>query len=264
MTVEQLAAELTKAAVSGVSKTQVASFFKKTHNIDDVEFKNFLKICNFKAKPSRIDYKYFYNLPVTQKTKRLAYPFTQIYICKNFLSPGTCQALMNLVDSRLRPSTVSNPTDDSIVSDYRTSQTADLNFFESDALMKLDQLITDYVGIKPYLGETLQSQKYNPGEYYKEHCDFFFPLSKEFKTYTEWMGQRTWTFMCYLNDVEEGGETYFKHLNLKIKPKQGTAVIWNNLYKSGLPNPKTLHEALPPISGNKYVITKWFRSWPLI
>ena len=29
------------------------------------------------------------------------------------------------------------------------------------------------------------------------------------------MGQRTWTTMIYLNDVEEGGETYFKYLNLK-------------------------------------------------
>ena len=78
------------------------------------------------------------------------------------------------------------------------------------------------------------------------------------------MGQRTYTFMCYLNDVEEGGETNFIALNKKFKPKQGMAVIWNNLYKNGIPNPKTLHEALPPVSGDKYVITKWFRSWPLI
>ena len=78
------------------------------------------------------------------------------------------------------------------------------------------------------------------------------------------MGQRTYTFMCYLNDVEEGGETNFIALNKKFKPKQGTAVIWNNLYRNGIPNPKTLHEACPPVSGDKYVITKWFRSWPLI
>ena len=30
------------------------------------------------------------------------------------------------------------------------------------------------------------------------------------------------------------------------------------------PNYKTLHEALPPISGDKYIITKWWRSWSLI
>jgi prolyl 4-hydroxylase len=70
--------------------------------------------------------------------------------------------------------------------------------------------------------------------------------------------------MVYLNDVEAGGETYFKHLNLKIKPQQGTLIAWNNLYKNGLPNLKTMHEAFPPVSGSKYVITKWWRSWSLI
>ena len=34
------------------------------------------------------------------------------------------------------------------------------------------------------------------------------------------MGQRTWTTMMYLNDVSEGGETYFKHLKLKVKPEK--------------------------------------------
>jgi hypothetical protein len=128
----------------------------------------------------------------------------------------------------------------------------------------VDNKIADFMGLNPFLGETMQAQKYAPEQYYKEHYDYFCPLSREFKTYTEWMGQRTWTFMLYLNDVEEGGETLFKHLKLKIKPTAGKAVVWNNLYSSGIPNPKTMHEALPPISGDKYVVTKWWRSWPLI
>ena len=44
------------------------------------------------------------------------------------------------------------------------------------------------------------------------------------------MGQRTWTTMIYLNDVEKGGETYFKHLKLKIKPEKGLLIAWNNLF----------------------------------
>ena len=110
----------------------------------------------------------------------------------------------------------------------------------------------------------MQGQKYLPGQYYKEHHDFFTPFTAEFKTYCEWMGQRTWTTMIYLNDVEEGGETYFKHLKLKIKPEKGLLIAWNNLFFNGIPNYKTLHEALPPISGDKYIITKWWRSWSLI
>jgi prolyl 4-hydroxylase len=119
-------------------------------------------------------------------------------------------------------------------------------------------------GLYPFLGETMQAQKYEIGQYYKEHWDFFNPITEEYKTYCEWMGQRTWTAMIYLNDVKEGGETYFKHLKLRIKPKKGTLIAWNNLYRNGLPNMKTMHEACPPVSGPKYVITKWFRSWSLI
>ena len=66
------------------------------------------------------------------------------------------------------------------------------------------------MGIDPFLGESLQAQKYKPGQYYKEHCDFFHPHTREFKVYCEWMGQRTWTAMVYLNDVESGGETRFQ------------------------------------------------------
>ena len=70
--------------------------------------------------------------------------------------------------------------------------------------------------------------------------------------------------MIYLNDVEEGGETYFKFLDLKIKPESGLAIFWNNLYSFGWPNFKTMHEALPPTKGKKYILTKWYRAWTLI
>jgi prolyl 4-hydroxylase len=120
------------------------------------------------------------------------------------------------------------------------------------------------MGLMPFLGETMQAQRYEPGQYYKEHWDFFMPGTQENRIYCEWMGQRTWTAMIYLNDVEKGGETYFKHLKLRVKPERGLLLVWNNLYKNGLPNLKTMHEAVPPISGNKYVITKWFRSYSLI
>jgi prolyl 4-hydroxylase len=41
------------------------------------------------------------------------------------------------------------------------------------------------------------------------------------------MGQRTYTFMIYLNEVKEGGETEFKKLNQSFSPMKGKALIWN-------------------------------------
>ncbi len=66
------------------------------------------------------------------------------------------------------------------------------------------------------------------------------------------------------DDVEKGGETQFPNINIKMKPKEGTLIAWNNLNIDGTNNENTLHEALPPESGKKYVITKWWRSWNLI
>jgi prolyl 4-hydroxylase len=259
-----LAYELMKAAVSGVSKVQTLDYIKNTYNLTEQQLTQILNLCAFKIKPKQLDYKKIATRFFPTETNRYNYPFTQIYTFDNFLPPEDCQILIEESNKKLRPSTVSNVKDEVVVSKARTSKTADLHYFSSSYLNQIDNKITSFMGLNPFTGEIMQTQKYKPGEHYKAHTDYFHPLTREYRTYTEWMGQRTWTFMLYLNDVEEGGETYFKHLKLKVKPKQGMAIFWNNLYKNGIPNPKTLHEACPPISGDKYVITKWFRSWPLI
>lgn len=256
--------ELISSAISGASKVQVIRSIKEKYDLSDQDIEQAINNCNFKPKPRKIDHTYFYNAPITQRARRIFYPFTQFYVCENFLSSTECSALIEDIDANLRPSTVADPNDTGAISDYRTSKTADLQYTESLFYFEIDRQIAQYLGLNPFLGELMQAQKYEPGQYYKEHWDFFMPGTPENKIYCEWMGQRTWTTMIYLNDVEEGGETYFKHLKLKIKPKQGTLLAWNNLYKNGLPNLKTMHEALPPISGNKYIITKWWRSYSLI
>ena len=260
----QLVAEFMKSAVGGVSRTQLIRTMKERHGLEDGEIDQIINLCSFRSRPKQINYKKFHAAKITKIGNRIFYPFTQVYTRDNILSKDECEELMQLIETRLRPSTVSDDSDSCLVSDYRTSQTADLHYFDDPLYLELDRRIVDTLGLYSFLGEIMQAQKYEPGQYYKEHWDFFMPTTKEYKIYCEWMGQRTWTAMVYLNNVAEGGETYFKHLNLRVKPKQGMLVAWNNLYKNGLPNLKTMHEACPPISGNKYVITKWFRSWGLI
>jgi len=65
--------------------------------------------------------------------------------------------------------------------------------------------------------------------------------------------------MIYLNDPEGGGETEFPDLGLKVTPKLGRAVVWNNLLETGQGNDKTRHQSLPVTAGTKTIITKWFR-----
>jgi hypothetical protein len=55
-------------------------------------------------------------------------------------------------------------------------------------------------------------------------------------------------WMVYLNDVEEGGETEFLYLAKRIKPKQGTLVIWPAAFTH-------THRGNPPLSNEKYIVT---------
>ena len=264
MTVEDFVKYFMEASISGASKTQVRRKFKELYNLNDAQIDKLQKLSKFNTKPRKINYKHFYKNSITTKAQRIYFPFTQIYKKENFLTELECDQLILMISRDLRPSTVADDGDNCLVNDYRTSKTSDLNYFKDPFYLNIDKKISNLMNLEPFFGETMQAQKYEVGEYYKEHYDFFSPFNHEFKTYCEWMGQRTWTTMIYLNDVEEGGETYFKYLNLKIKPKKGLLIAWNNLYINGFPNYKTMHEALPPKKVSKYIITKWWRSWSLI
>jgi prolyl 4-hydroxylase len=186
---------------------------------------------------------------------RLDTPLAQVYELPAFLSPEECQALMAAIDQKLVPSTVTRGD-----SSYRTSRTCHMRGADAELAARLDQRLADLFGVDPRLSEPLQGQRYDPGQYFKEHTDWFAPGTDEFATHTRPGGQRTWTVMIYLNTVSHGGQTCFKRLGRCFTPVQGLALAWNNLMADGTPNPFTLHEAMPVQEGSKWVITKWFRA----
>jgi len=61
---------------------------------------------------------------------------------------------------------------------------------------------------------------------------------------------RLLTWMVYLNDVEEGGETEFLYQHKRVKPEQGTLVIWPASFTH-------THRGNPPLSNEKYIVTGW-------
>lgn len=181
----------------------------------------------------------------------------QVIRYDNFLSPEECQTIIELSKEHLRPSEITGDKDE--YPDFRTSSTCDLPFLNNEDADKVDQKIINAMGLGIGEDEIIQAQHYDVGQEFKAHTDFFEPATDEYKEHSKTRGQRTWTFMIYLNEACEGGETEFVNLGVKFKPKTGTAIIWNNLYEDGTPNPDTIHHAHPIISGEKVIITKWFR-----
>jgi prolyl 4-hydroxylase len=72
-------------------------------------------------------------------------------------------------------------------------------------------------------------------------------------------GPRILTFFLYLSDVEEGGETVFTELGIKVKPKKGRALLWPSVLDEDpqSQDPRTLHAAAPVVAGTKYAANAW-------
>tara|TARA_Y100001938_G_C8066890_1_gene420745 strand:- start:259 stop:1059 length:801 start_codon:yes stop_codon:yes gene_type:complete len=251
-------------ALKGASKIGAITMYKEVYDLDDTQIEWLLAACNFKTEP-KVNYEAFYNCKVIEKAKFLQNKHAQIYVIDDFLSKIDCQLIRGFIEQKAKRCTLhkEGTNDEREISNQRTSSETYLEAEDHPFFKYINDKLINLMQFNPFIAEVIHGQKYEIGEYYKLHDDFFHK-GDDYEVYCEWMGQRTWTNMIYLNDVEKGGETHFPKLNLKLKPKEGQLITWNNLNKDGSSNTYTSHEALPPQSGKKYIITKWWRSWPLI
>ena len=200
-------------------------------------------------------------LPSTEvfipNAERINSELIEMYLLPNFLTKDECERITKIIKSKLRPSTIASNTDEPDEK-FRTSRTCDLGTIGDVFIEDIDQRICKMLGINASYSEIIQGQYYEHNQEFKSHTDYF--EGDSYEEFAKKEGQRTFTFMVYLNDVEEGGETEFVKIGKKISPEQGMAVIWNNLNADGSVNPNTIHHAHPVISGYKSIITKWFRS----
>ena len=190
--------------------------------------------------------------------RRVPSPKVELFTVPEFLPAELCEALMRLIDGNRRPSTIADPNGDSY---FRTSETCDLNAGEP-AVQDVEARLFALTGIDPAHGEPVQGQRYEVGQEFKAHTDYFEPDGQDFTRFTSVAGQRTWTFMAYLNDVDAGGATRFKVIDKMFQPRRGMLVGWNNHRPDGSLNAATLHHAMKVRKGLKYVITKWYRERP--
>jgi prolyl 4-hydroxylase len=182
----------------------------------------------------------------------------ELFQRKRFLPPDLCAELIRLIDLGRRPSTIADANGDMY---FRTSETCDLDAAEP-AVRDLEARLLSLTGIDPAHGEPVQGQRYEAGQEFKPHTDYFDPHGADFERYCSIAGQRTWTFMIYLSEVEAGGGTRFMTLKKIVQPETGKLLGWNNRRPDGRPNPNTLHHGMKVRKGLKYVITKWYRERP--
>ena len=193
---------------------------------------------------------------------KVIFPVTnfEMYFIKNFLSSTECKTIIEMASSNFQTSRLYS-TSAFEDPDYRSSSTCHARYLPHQTFWnRIETKICNAIDISESFSEPCQIQRYQRGNQFKRHADAFKTIPNDYYVRG---GNRSWTFMIYLNDVTNGGETHFEKLKLKIKPKTGMAVVWYNLLPNGQVNYDTVHEGLPVLDGEKYIITKWFRQKPI-
>lgn len=194
-------------------------------------------------------------LAANAQVKRAKAEDAAIYYHPDFLDARQCERLCAIIDGNRRPSTLLS---EAAGEDFRTSDSCDMDRWSND-VRPIDESIADLLGIDPVHGETMQGQRYAVGQQFRAHHDYFNESQPYWPKMQETGGQRTWTAMIFLNAVEEGGATWFPLAGIRVSPKPGLLLAWNNMKPDGAANDKTLHEGMPVVAGTKYIVTKWFR-----
>ena len=147
----------------------------------------------------------------------------------------------------------------------RLNRIANFNLADTQLLNVLVQArMAALLGAPMTMLEPFAVLHYAPGEEYGEHVDYLDPAIPAYAAELGRMGQRVATCLIYLNDGFEGGETEFPKLGLKFKGAKGDALVFASADMNGRPDPRTVHAGRRLISGEKWLLSQFFRNRPVV
>lgn len=183
----------------------------------------------------------------------------------DFLSGDDCQSLIQAASGSLERSKIVNAGAEKVESERRTNSNARVTKEQSPAVPRMLMLLSMYLRLPITHAEGLQILHYGPGQEFKPHHDGFSLDDKPQRTemYEKSGGQRLFSTMVYLNDVDAGGSTDFPNLDLSVAPKQGRLLIFANTGAgSRFMTTLSLHAGTPVTQGEKWSAITWWRENP--
>jgi predicted 2-oxoglutarate/Fe(II)-dependent dioxygenase YbiX len=179
-----------------------------------------------------------------------------------FATRAECEWLIGVAAERLQPATVFDEASGHEVQDPgRNNSSFTLRLSD---LNVLTEVIRNRIAVATRLPvpifEPSQIFHYAAGQRFSAHHDFLDPTRPGYSQELERSGQRIATFLIFLNDGYEGGETSFPAIDLKFRGAAGDALFFANVRPNGAPDPDTLHAGLPPTRGEKWIFSQWIRN----
>lgn len=177
-----------------------------------------------------------------------------------------------LAKSELQRSAVAdNLSGKSTLSDVRTSSGMFIKKGMDHIVSGIEEKIAAWTLLPEENGEDIQVLKYEHGQKYDPHYDFFTDEVNIARG-----GHRIATVLMYLSDVEKGGETVFPQAEesqrmshakddvsecarhgIAVKPRRGDALLFFSLHPNATPDHSSLHAGCPVLEGEKWSATKW-------
>eukprot|EP00798_Chlamydomonas_sp_ICE-L_P006528 gene6528-3170_t len=203
------------------------------------------------------------------------------FVHHNFLTLAECDYLVSLGQKRVDKSTVVDEQGKSVVDPIRTSYGGSFGIGEDPIIAGIEERIAEWSHVPPHHGEQIQILRYENGQKYDAHWDWFGEELTE-SQFGE-TGDRVATVLMYLSDVEEGGETNLplatpideelqKHAHgspcavkngISVPPRKGDALLFFDLDVGGQKGDhQALHASCPTLKGMKWTATKWIHSKP--
>jgi hypothetical protein len=196
---------------------------------------------------------------------RTASESPRITVFEKFCTPDECDWLIERARRNLRRAQVyRRDAAGHTVSEGRTNTEADFTVNNADLVLNLIRdRISAAAGMATNFFEITKLLHYEPGQQFHLHGDFQEPNTPALQREVQQYGQRAITFLVYLNDDFEGGETDFPKVPFRYKGARGDALMFMNVDASGTPDYRTLHAGLPPTKGVKWLLSQWIRNKPL-
>jgi len=176
----------------------------------------------------------------------------------NFLSATECAELIAHAEGHMKFSkVVDRASGKPVLHEARTSSSMFLKRGQNDLVTCIEQRISNLTGLPVENGEGIQILRYDVGQEYRKHYDYFNPERETTPHHIKRGGQRIATLLMYLNTPDGGGATTFPHAGISVHANEGNALLFR--YDTPTPATKTLHCGEPVTSGVKWVATKWLR-----
>jgi tetratricopeptide (TPR) repeat protein len=190
-----------------------------------------------------------------------------IQAVENLIPPGVCDWIIGQCAGKMERAELYDPATGQHTpgTETRLNRIANFNLAETNLANLLVQAkMAAALGAPMPMLEPFAVLNYAPGEEYGEHVDYLDPAIPAYAAELAQRGQRVATCLIYLNDDYEGGETEFPTLGVSFRGRKGDALIFFSADMSGRPDPRTVHAGRTPTSGQKWLLSQFFRNRPVV